>query len=162
MQRRLAGGLAAVLLLSMLTACSLGQPEPATDGDRGPGSATNGSAAAPGGAPPSFPTGPDVAEDFPLPIYSDWIVLTIGSVDIGDAKRWSASFQFIGDVQAMTEQYAADLQELGYAVEITEVTDTMLGIELSGIYDDQPVEGLVSIGRSGTMNVITITFGAPI
>lgn len=162
MQRRLIGGLVAVLLLLMLAACSLGQPDPVTDDGGGPGSAANGSVTTPGGAPPSFPTGPDVADDFPLPVYSDWIVLTIGSVDIGDDKRWAASFQFIGDVQALTEQYAADLQELGYAVEITEVTDTNFGIELSGIYDDRPVEGLVSIGRSGTMNVITITFGAPI
>lgn len=108
-------------------------------------------------------TGSGVPADFPLPVYDDWTVLTAAKAEVeGVGVRWQGSFQFEGPVDTLVAEYAAELESLGYAIDIMQVGESNYGIVLTGTYEGRPVDGRVSIGVAGEMNVINISFGDPI
>ena len=110
-----------------------------------------------------IPTSTGVPEDFPLPVYPDWTVLTAGKAEIDDTRlRWNGSFEFEGSVTALAEEYLGVVQDLGYDANLMQVGDNHYGITLTGTYEGRPVDGRVSIGVAGEKNIINISFGDPI
>lgn len=104
----------------------------------------------------------DIPDDFPLPVYPEWTAMVAAKTDMGNGFRWNASFQFSGDIAELTQRYASDLKALGYDVEIMEMGQDAKGIMLTGTLDGKPVEGVISIGKAGEMQVISISVGDPL
>lgn len=177
MQKHAVKILAIILLVSLLPACGGGSSSPGSSTDSSSPSSSPGTVSRPqvsadgetvqveitteGGAQLDVTASSGMLEDFPLPVYPEWTVMSAAKADMSNGFRWNAAFQFTGDIGELTQRYASELESLGYEAKIIELGQDMRGIEVRGTLDGKPVDGLISIGKAGDMQVININFGDP-